>query len=118
MAGGASASDALAFEQLQQRCVQSQGAQAALLVCCEAYQGEIAHLEGELEDAAQREAELGDALYEAEQHALDGHAYAGGGGGAELAEALAQADTLRKQNAALRADLREQAALLKQLRPR
>ena len=109
MAGGASASDALAFEQLQQRCVQSQGAQAALLVCCEAYQGEIAHLEGELEDAAQREAELGDALYEAEQHAPDGHAYAGCGGGAELAEALAQADTLRKQNAALRADLREQA---------
>ena len=115
MAGGASASDALAFEQLQQRCVQSQGAQAALLVCCEAYQGEIAHLEGELEDAAQL---CGDALYEAEQHAPDGHAYAGCGGGAELAEALAQADTLRKQNAALRADLREQAALLKQLRPR
>ena len=117
-AEGASASDALAFEQLQQLCVQSQEAQAALLVCCEAYQSEIANLEGELEDAALREVELEEALYEAEQHAPNGHAHAGGGA-AELAEALAQADTLRKQNAALRADLREQAALLKQTqRPR
>ena len=77
------------------------------------YQSEIASLEGGSRTPSRGGAR--EALYEAEQHPPNGQAHAGGGA-AELAEALAQADTLRKQNAALRADLREQAALLKQMR--
>ena len=46
-----------------------------------------------------------------------GHAGEARGGGGERArndEAVQQAETLRKQNAALRAELREQAAALRQ----
>jgi len=101
--GGGGASDE-AFEQLRALCDQSQAAQQALLVCCVAYQGEIAQLEEEARATA-----------EARRH--DGHARGGEARGDEAlqqVEVLQQAETLRKQNAALRAELRQQATALKQ----
>jgi hypothetical protein len=106
--GGGGASDE-SFEQLRALCDQSQAAQQALLVCCVTYQGEIAQLEEEVRAATGARRRDG----VPNGHARGGEAR-GGGGEARSDEALQQAETLRKQNAALRAELRQQAAALKQ----
>ena len=107
--GGGGDTSEESFEQLRALCDQSQAAQQALLVCCVTYQAEIALLEEEARAAAGARRRDG---------APNGHARGGEarGGGEEARgdEALQQAETLRKQNAALRAELRQQAAALKQ----